>query len=166
MGSIIISYVPLRMTVGTVAIGMTEARRKYSDPGPGSEVSLPPDAICARPDHGCGRNISVRFTEFEWKTESLLSRDRWVSGESNTSGPNPLLQAARRASLMVTDGLAGALRLRRKPYLAGGQAAPEISISCNGGEGRSPEKVVNLYRERKGAPTVIYTLGLHTKRKK
>ncbi len=153
------------MTLGTVAIAMTRTRRKYSDPGYGSEVSLPPDVICARPDHECGLNISVRFTESEWKTESLLSRDRWVSGESSTSGQNPLLQAARRASIMTTAGLTGALRLRRNSYPADGQAAPEINISRNGGEGRPPEKVVNVYRERKGAPNVIYTLGLHTKRK-
>lgn len=107
----------------------------------------------------------MRFTESEWKTESLLSRDRWVSGENNASGQNPLQEAARRASIMTTAGLTGASRLRRKSHPADGQAAPEINISRNGGEGRSAEKVVNLYPERKGAPNVIYTLGLHTKRK-
>jgi hypothetical protein len=49
--------------------------------------------------------------------------------------------------------------------MAGGLPASEIDISYNGEEGEALEKVVILYRERKGAPNVIYTLGLHTPRK-
>jgi hypothetical protein len=155
------------MTLCTAAIAVAPVRGKYSNPGLAYEVSLPPGVACrsAEPDYGCGFKISVRFTESEWKTDSLPSRSMWVSGEMNAGGENTPERAVQRASMGGTSGRAGASVLRRKSYMAGGLPASEIDISYHGEEGESLEKIVIVYRERKGAPNVIYTFGLDTPRK-
>lgn len=167
MRRIIIFYVSLLMTLCTAAMAVTPVRGKYSNPGLGFEVRLPPGVVCMKrePDHGCGFNISMRFTEPEWKTDSLPARYMWVSGEMNTGAENTMERAVQRASMVGTSGRAGASVLRRNSYMAAGLPASEIDISYNGEEGESLEKIVILYRERKRAPNVIYTFGLHTPRK-
>jgi hypothetical protein len=89
----------------------------------------------------------------------------WVSGEMNTGDENTLERAVQRALTVGTAGRAGAIVLGRKSYMAGGLPAAEIDISYNAEEGEALEKVVILYRERRGTPNVIYTFGLHTPRK-
>jgi hypothetical protein len=171
MGRITVSYVLLLMTLCTVAcmtvFAATAVRGKYSNPRLGYEVNLPPGAVCmlSEPDHGCGFNISLRFAESELKADSLPARHMWVSGEMNTGEENTLERAVQRAVTVATAGRAGALELGRKSYMAGGLPAAEIDISYNSEEGEALEKTVILYRERKGAPNVIYTFGLHTPRK-
>ena len=167
MRRIIVPSVSLLLTLCTAAMAVTPVRGKYSNAGLGFEVRLPPSVVCMRPepDHGCGFNISMRFTESEWKTDLLPARYMWVSGEMNTGGENTLERAVQRPSMLGTSGCAGASVQRRKSYMAGGAPASEIDISYNGEEGESLEEIVIVYRERKRAPNVIYTFGLHTPRK-
>lgn len=127
---------------------------------------MPPGVVCMRsePDYGCGFNISLRFAESEWKTDSLPARYMWVSGEINNGGENTLERAVQRAVTVSTAGRVGAIVLGRKSYMSGGLPAAEIDISYNAGEGEAFEKFIILYRERKALANVIYTFGLHTPR--
>ena len=109
-------------------------------------------------------NISLRFAESEWKSDSLPSRYMWVSGEMNTGDENTLERAVQRAVTVGTEGRAGAMVLGRRSFMASGLPASEIDISYNAEEGEALETVVIVYRERKSAPNVIYTFGLHTPR--
>jgi len=119
----------------------------------------------SEPDHGCGFNVSLRFAESEWKIDSLPSRYMWVSGEVNTGNENTMERAVQRVLAVGTTGRAGAMVLGRRSYMAGGLPASEIDISYHSEEGEALEKLVILYRERKGMPNVIYTFGLRAPRK-
>jgi hypothetical protein len=170
MGRITVSYVILFValcaTASTSAFAATPVRGKYANPRLGYEVNLPPGVVCmiSEPDRGCGFNIALRFAESEFRTDSLPTRYMWVSGELNTGDVNTLERAVQRAVTVGTTGRAGAVVLGRKSYMAGGLPAAEIDVSYNAEEGEALEKVVILYRERKGGPNVIYTFGLHTPR--
>jgi hypothetical protein len=162
-----VSYILLIVTSCTAAFAATPVRGKYSNARLAYEVNLPPGVVCMRsePDHGCGFNVALRFAESEFKTDSLPPRYMWVSGEMNTGGENTLERAVQRAVTMGTAGRAGAIVLGRKSYMVNGLPAAEMDISYSSEDGEALEKVVILYRERKGAPNVIYTFGLHTPRK-
>lgn len=118
----------------------------------------------SEPDQGCGFNVAMRFTESEWKTDSLPPRYMWVSGELNTGDENTLERAVQKTAREDTDGRAGAMVLGRRYRMIGGLPACEIDFSYNGEESEALEKVVIIYRERKAGPNVIYTFGLHTPR--
>jgi hypothetical protein len=153
------------MTLCTAA-SAAPVRGKYSNGKLGYELNLPPGIVCMRsePDHGCGFNVALRFAESEWKIDSLPSRYIWVVGEMNTGDENTLERAVQRAVTVGTSGRAGAIVLGRKSYMIDGLPAAEIDISYSAEEGEALEKIRILYRERKGAPNVIYTFGLHTPR--
>jgi hypothetical protein len=165
MGYIKFPYILLIMTLSMAAIA-APVRGKYSNGKLGYELNLPSGVVCMRsePDHGCGFDVSLRFSESEWKIDSLPSRYMWVSGEMNTGGENTLERAVQRAVMVGTVGRAGAVVLGRRSYMIGGLPAAEIDISYNAEECEALEKIRILYRERKGAPNVIYTFGLHTPR--
>jgi hypothetical protein len=141
-------------------------RGKYSNPTLGYEVSLPPGVVCMRsePDRGCGFNIALRFAESAWAIDALPLRYMWVSGERNTGDEKTLERAVQKAIALGTSGRAGAMVLGRSSHMEDGLPSTEIDISYSSEEGEALEKLVIIYRERKGAPNVIYTFGLHTPR--
>jgi hypothetical protein len=170
MRRITVSYAALFLTLWaatcTSGFAATAARVRYINPRLGYEVNLPTGVVCmiSEPDHGCGFNIALRFTEAEFRTDALPVRYMWASGEVNTGDENTLERAVQRAVNTATEGRAGAVVLGRKSYMAAGLPAAEIDISDAAEEGEALEKLVILYRERKGSPNVIYTFGLHTPR--
>lgn len=167
MGRTTVFYAALIVTLCATAFAATPIRGKYANARLGYEVNLPPGIVCMKsePDHGCGFDISLRFAESEWKTDSLPARYMWVSGEMNTGDENTLERAINRAATVGTAGRAGAMVLGRKSYMLSGLPAAEIDISYNAEEGEALEKVVIVYREHKSSPNVIYTFGLHTPRR-
>jgi hypothetical protein len=166
MGRIILSYAAILALSFSAAFAAMPVHGKYANARLGYEVNLPPGVVCMRsePDRGCGFNIALRFAESEWKTDALPSRYMWVSGELNTGDENTLERAVQKAITVETAGRAGAMVLGRKSYMVNGLPASEFDISYNAEEGEPMEKIVILYRERKGAPNLIYTFGLHTPR--
>jgi hypothetical protein len=106
----------------------------------------------------------MRFAEVELKPDSLPARYMWVSGELNTGAENTLERAVQKTVTVETTGRAGAVVLNRQSRRASGLPATELEISDNAEDGEALEKIVIVYREHKGSPSVIYTFGLHTPR--
>jgi hypothetical protein len=149
-----------------VSLAVTPVRGKYSNGRLGYEVTLPAGLVCMKsePDQGCGFNTALRFAESEWKADAPPARYMWVSGEMNTGDENTMERAVQKAVTVNTASRAGAIVLGRKYKMLGGLPAAEIDISYSAEESEALEKLVVIYRERKGAPNVIYTFGLHTPR--
>lgn len=146
------------------ASAATPVRNSYLNARLGYEVRLPADTVCMRSEFGCGFNLARRFTETEWQTAPLPPRYTWVSAELNTGDVNTLERAVQKAIAANTAGRAGALELGRHYRMIAGQPACEIDFAYNAEENEAWGKVVVIYRERRHAPSVIYTFGVHSLR--
>jgi hypothetical protein len=162
----IIVLAALVVAICTQALAVSPVRGKYANSRLGYEVKLPSGVVCMRsePDQGCGFNIALRFTESDWKTDSLPPRYIWVGGELNTGDENTLERAVEKTTRQDTSGRVDTMELGRRYMMIGGLPACEIDFSYSGEENEALGKVVIIYRERKAGPNVIYTFGLHTPR--